>query len=64
MKAIVAALFSVLALSMAGCGESSEDAYDRGYDDGYDEGIFAGRNEICDEIIDVAPSLVGRLSGC
>jgi len=64
MKVQIAALFSVLALSMVGCGESSEDVYDRGYTDGYNEGLYDGKSEICNEITDVAPALVGRLSGC
>lgn len=43
-------LFIVLIIAgLAGCGESPEDAYDRGHEDGYREGYEEGQYRVCKE---------------
>ena len=39
-------VITTLSIILIGCGESSEEAYDRGYDDGYHEGWAETCNNI------------------
>ena len=49
--------FGILLIAMlAGCGESSEEAYERGYND--------GQWDVCNELESVAPGVEGRLQNC
>ncbi len=53
--------FGILLIAMlAGCGESSEEAYERGYEAGYNDGQW----EVCRELGSVAPGVEDRLQGC
>ena len=49
-----------LAVLLAGCGESTENTYQRGYEEGYN----AGQYDVCTEISDISPGLKSRLRGC
>jgi len=50
MKPLV---FSLVALALVGCGESNEEAYQRGFNDGVEEGAA----EVCFEVERVNPAL-------
>ena len=60
MKRVHLIALSVVLFGLVGCGESTEDAHDRGYEEGYEDGQY----EVCRELESIAPALKERLKSC
>ncbi len=57
MRLCLAALTVVL---ISGCGESTEEIYERGYEDGYNQGQY----DVCEEAAGISAGVKDRLSNC
>ena len=58
-KALTRALVVTSAVAVSSCGESPDDAYQRGYDAGWEDGA----NAVCDAVERISPAVERRLGG-
>ena len=64
LKPMVFGCLIPLLIALAGCGESNDDAYQRGYNVGHEDGYNSGQWDACEELGSVAPATKSRLQSC